>query len=230
VASLTSRGKALAGIAFLASAVLCAGAATALVKASDHDTSDGTAAPRPEPTLIAGSTSPTPASSPTPAAATTPSASPTATAAATSSPTSPSPSPRTSSASPRPRTTSSPRSTNPEGLALSATLNPQSGDIFVNDLITLKAHATDGQGSISLKSLTWGDGSKVTGGSGSSCTPPASGGDCANFSFSHRYQRSGTFHIVLQVTSGGETQALAFDIQIFDRGEPSPTPSATATP
>jgi len=230
VASLTSRGKAVAGLAFLMSAVLCAGAAAALVRVSDREPSDGTAAPRPQPTLIFGSTSPTPS----------PTASATAKATASPSPVvtvSPSASPRasaTATSSPRPRTTTSPRSDDVEGLAVSALLSPAQGDIFVDDLITMKVHATDGKGTIALLSLEWGDGAvdtSQTTAAGKKCAA-TSGGDCRDFTFTHRYDRSSPegapFTIVLRMTSTDESaKPITFKITIYDRAGPSPTPTSS---
>ena len=224
MASLTSRGKAVAGLAFLLSAVLCAGAAVALVRVSDREPSDGTAAPRPQPTLIFGSTSPTP----TPKATVAVTASPSPAAVATVSPSAsprPSASPTaTRSASPRPRATTSPRPEPAAGLAASALLDPQSGDIFPTTPITLKAHATDGQGEIRLRSLDWGDGTVITGGAGKACSAP-SGGDCADFAFSHKYAQPGEYDILLQITSGSETAVLPFTIVIKQCSGPCATPT-----
>jgi hypothetical protein len=230
VSALTSRGKAVAGLAFLLSAVLCTGAAVALVKVSDREDSEGRAAPRPQPTLVLGSSSPTPTPSPVAVASSSPTRSPAAAATA-----SPSASPRASatasrSASPRPRTSSSPRTTAPDGLRTSASLDPASGAIYPTTAILLKAHSTDGQGDIRLRSLDWGDGTVVTGGTGSACTPPTPGGDCANFSFTHKYAAAGNYNILLQITSGGETSVIPFTITIKDCSGPCATPTPSPAP
>jgi len=227
VASLTSRGKAVAGLALLASTVLCVGAATALVKATEDDSGDGVAAPRPQPTLSFG-TSPTPQatskSTPTPAASPAPVASVSATASPRASATA------TSSSSPRPRTTSSPRTLNPVGLGMSAQLDPAAGDIFTDDLITLTVHATDGDGEISLGSVNWGDGHADSSPDKEvACSAPGKA-DCENYTIYHRYTAAGTFAITLTVRSGGESQVLHFTIEINPRGDASPSPTPTPSP
>lgn len=226
MASLTSRGKAVAGLAFLLSAVLCAGAAVALVRVSDREPADGTAAPKLQPTLIFGSTSPTP----TPRATAVVTATPRPTPRATVSPAaSPRPSATaTRSASPRPRATTSPQAERPAGLAASTVLDPQSGDIYPTTPVTLTARATDGQGDIRLRSLDWGDGTVITGGSGKACPAPR-GGDCADFAFTHNFPRAGEYSILLQITSGSETAVVPYTIEIQPCSGPCATPTPTSS-
>lgn len=186
--SLTSRGRALVVVAFVLSAALCGGAAVALVVASRDDDASPTALPRANPTLISPSQSPTPS----PAAA-----SPTPTTATPRPGASPTPSPTaTVPSSPAPRATTSPRAVAPRpepaaGLYSSAEINIASGGTTA-DVYRVTAHATDGDGTIRLRSLDWGDGSPVRSGDrGAACNPPAKApADCRDFSWTHSYPAS----------------------------------------
>ena len=199
---MPGRARVLAGLAVVVAGGLVAGAAYALDQStggSPTALASPTASPSPTETPSA---SPTPAGAPSPT--TTPTATPTVsrTAAATHSP-SASPSAVRHYAYPAPTKTYAP-------LALSAEVNPQSGS--VGQTFALEGHATDGDGTIFVTSVNWGDGT-VDGGEALPYRCPAYPSPTANpgpyqpapdnrtFTRSHVYQRSGTFTVTVTVHS-----------------------------
>ncbi|MCU1601737.1 MAG: hypothetical protein JWO22_2446 [Frankiales bacterium] len=226
---MAGRARLLAGLAVVISGTLAGtaayalndatqgGAPTALPVASaaptETATPEPTESPTPEPT-------PTPSPTPSRAASPTPTPSPTA-----------SPKPRvTVSSSPTPRHYPYPAPTTTyDRLALSAGMNPQSAD--AGTVFTLEATATDGDGSIFLTDIDWGDGSHDSGeASPRSCpaypSPTSNPGpyqpepDHRSFSRSHVYANAGTYSPTISVRSinadcrpngpGTETTSVAF--------------------
>lgn len=218
--SLTSRGRALVVVAFLLSAALCGGSAVALVVASRHEAHTPAAlAPAAATPAATETPTPTPSASPTPVFTVTPRPTVTATPAPTAT--------ATATASPAARTTSSPRASHstapPAGLALDAILDPANGTSPGQD-VGLFAHATDGDGTIRLVSVTWGDGTKSTAGKVTECASTGKG-DCKDFVLHHTYAASGTFTVTITVASAGtlpETSSLT--LKEFVNG-PSPAAS-----
>jgi cytoskeletal protein RodZ len=211
VGSLTARGRVLVVAAFVLSAALCAGAAVAFVRASNDDST----APR---ALASASPSATPSEQPTPTATSTPTPTVTPTATATAAPTS-SPSPRHTATSKPTRT-----STRVKGLSAQASLDLKSGGT-TDDVFHILARATDGNGTISLQSLDWGDGSPlVEGGRGSACNPAATApADCRTFAWSHQYAQAGPYIVTIVFASGAETAILQLTPTV---DEPSPSPTS----
>lgn len=233
----------LGGLAVLVSAGLVAGATVAYVNAGDEDPSRAVdvpvaagASPTAEPVPTEA---PTEAPSATPSATTTasPTAAPTASAAA-----SPSPS-RTGSSTtypyPKPTRTY-------DGLRLSATMNP--GDGYTTTRFTMSVTASDGDGTIYLKSISWGDGTTTTEPNPQSCksyppltSPPGAyqpQADDYKRSFPHTYKAEGDYKVVVTVASVNkdcrpngprtEERTAVFDgaNSVTISPSPSPTPSA----
>lgn len=219
--SLTSRGRALVVVAFVVSAALCGTSAVALVLASRDDGSTPTALTSPSATPAPTETpTPTPSASPTPVFTVTPLPTPSATAAATP----------TATASPAARTTSSPRpSRSPAaaaGLFLDAVLDPANGT-YPGQVVKLFAHATDGDGTIRLVSVDWGDGSpKSTTGKVADCASVGTG-DCKDFEVHHQYTAVRTYQVTITVASSGtipETSSLTITEHVNGTA-PTPSPS-----
>lgn len=192
--SLTARGRIAVVLAFLASAALATGAAIFLVNVSDEERTPGTTLPKVHPTLIAPSSA-APSESPAAVATASPTASPSAAATASPGTTA---RPVTSS-SPRPAATSSSR----KYLEARASLEPVSRTTY-----RLEVRAVDGNDSVVLTSVTWGDGSTTARPSGASCSAPA-GGDCQVFTLNHTYSAAGTYPIEVHVTAGKESVRLS---------------------
>jgi hypothetical protein len=206
VTSLTTRGRVAVVVGFVVSAGLCAGAAVALVKASDHTTT-GTL-PQVHPTLIFPSSSPTPTPSPT--ASPTPVASPTAapvpTASASASPT------RSATATARPtrRATHQPTAVPVAvGPAVDAQLVPVEGQPGV---VRLLVHATSDDGAVTLTSVDWKDGVVTKNASGTACDAP-SGSDCKDFSLTHTYG-PGTYDITVVVSNAVSSTTVVLRTQV----------------
>jgi hypothetical protein len=216
---LTSRGRALVVVAFLVSAALCGTSAVALVRAS-RDSGTPSALPSPSATPSpTESPTPEPTASPTPVVTTAPS--PTPTAAPTVAP--------TATTSPAPRTTSSPRpSASPAaaaGLFLDAVLDPANGTA-PKQVVGLFAHATDGDGTIQLVSVTWGDGSTSTAAKTTECAAKGRG-DCKDFELHHAYAKAGTYTVTITVSSNGAIpESTSTSITEYVNG-PVPSPSPT---
>ncbi len=218
VGSLTSRGRALVVVAFVVSAALCGSAALALVVASRDDAVAPLAIPSSQPGLPLETSTPT--SSPTPVVVSTPTVAATSTPAPTATTTpAPSASPRASV-----RVTSSPSGdwtgtgtaggtgtgSDAQPLLADASLDPADGDTTTDTVFHLFSHATDGEGAISLLSLTWGDGTSATPGTrGTACTATAPA-DCRDFAWTHRYAavNKDGYQITLKLQSGTEIFTL----------------------
>jgi hypothetical protein len=227
VDSLSGRARLLVIAAFVLSAGLFGTAAVAYVVAS-RDDGPKKAGPTVHPSVIVPTQEPSATPTPTlePTSSPTPAASPTASPSASPA-TSPSPSasPRAATSSPRPSPT---RSFVKQGLFVDAVLDPADGDTVatVTDFV-LSAHATDGDGTIKLQSVTWGDGTKSTSGKTSEC-PSTGTGDCKDFELHHVYNRTGRFEVYLTVTSGPTAEKQVLHISAFVN-HPAPTPSPSAS-
>lgn len=196
--SLTTRGRVAVVAGLVVSAGLCAGAAVALVKTSDHSSTTGLL-PQLHPTLglPSGTPSTAPSATPSPSSAATPA--PTATPRASASPT-------------RAAATSSPRATRrpthqptlvPVAVApaVDAELTPVAGQ---PGTLRLTVHATSADGPLTLTSVDWKDGTVAHDPSGTSCDA-APGGDCQDFVLSHTYTSTGTgktYDITVVVSNG----------------------------
>jgi hypothetical protein len=195
----------------VASAALCAGAAVALVKASDHSPTKGRqplAAATPTPSASTPAPSATPTATPTPA--------PTATTAAPT-------------ASATPRATSTPSRTTrptPEPVdlapAVELALDPASGDTTTSTVFRLDVRATDTAGPLTLSRVSWGDGAVATNVSGRSCTAPA-GEVCAFFSVTHTYSAVGSYTVTAVVSDGTLSTTVRIQANVAAPA-PSPTP------
>jgi hypothetical protein len=96
------------------------------------------------------------------------------------------------------------------GLFADAALTPANGDTTTATLFTLNAHATDGDGSISLLSLDWGDGTALVKGTrGTACEAKAPA-DCRDFEWTHKYAAMNTdgYDITLKIQSGDEVSTM----------------------
>ena len=226
--SLSGRARLLVAAAFVLSAGLFGTAAVAYVVAS-RDDGPKKAGPTVHPSLILPTTEPsaTPTPSTAPTASPTPAPSPTAAPSASPAAATPSPSasPKPATTSPRPRPT---RTTTKPGLFVDAVLDPADGDTVatVTDFV-LSAHATDGDGTIKLQSVTWGDGTKSTSGKTSECASTGTG-DCKDFELHHVYNRTGRFEVYLTITSGPTAEKQVLHISAFVN-HPAPTPSPSAS-
>jgi hypothetical protein len=211
---MTTRGRVLVVAVFVLSAAICASAAVALVVASDEDRQPLATLPSVHPTVVFPTDQPTSAA-PTPSRAPTTAATASSSPAATPSPTlsaTPSPAVRPSSGAPSPTPVRTPL---PPGLFANASVAEASG-ASAGDPVHVKAHATDGDGSISLLSLDWGDGSsQVRGGRGTVCSPPAAApADCRNFAWTHPYAAPGSYTITIWLVSGLERSRLLLPLTI----------------
>jgi hypothetical protein len=192
-------------IAFVLSAALCATAAVAFVIAS-RDEDDTKALPRVLPTVSptaepTATPSASPTASPTPAPSATPAATPSATAGPSASPRT-SPAPRVTPPAPRPSASRTPPA---QGLFVDATLDPAEGNTTTKTVFRLFAHATDGDGTISLESIRWdANGPAVKEGTSKACASTGKG-DCRDFAFSHTYATTGWHEIFLTIVSGPAT-------------------------
>ena len=200
-----SRARLLAGLAVVVAGGLAVGAAYALDQATSDSTPTAFASPTPSPTpseTPAASVSPTPAAAPsptaTPTASATPSRTPVATRSAAASPTA-----VHYYAYPGPTKTY-------EGLAFSAEVNPQDGS--VGQKFTLVGYAKDGDGTIFVVGVNWGDGTTDGGESTPDhCpaypSPTAKPGpyqpapDSRTFTRTHVYTAAGTYKLVVTVRS-----------------------------
>jgi hypothetical protein len=222
---LVGRGRWVMAAAFVLAAALFATGAVAFVIASRDD--KPAAGPRVHPSLIIPTPEPTQTPSPTPSP--TPTATPTPTSSATPVVT-PTATP-THSASPAPRVTSSPKpkptkTVVAEGLSATASIDLATGG-QPGDTYHVTGHATDGDGTIYLKSVDWGDGTfSVLNQRGTACSSmPKAPADCRNYATSHVYTKPGTHSITVTFVSGAETQVLHLSVKV----SPAPTPSPTHT-
>ena len=202
---MSGRARVLAGLAVVVAGGLVAGAAYALDEATGDSTPAALASPTTAPSATPAATA-TPAGAPSPS--TTPTAAPTptrtATATATASAThSASASPVRYYAYPAPTRTYN-------GLEFSAEVNPQQGS--VGQKFTLVGYARDGDGTIFVTSVDWGDGT-VDGGEPDPDSCPAYPSPTANpgpyqpapdkrtFTRTHVYSAAGTYKLVVTVRS-----------------------------
>ncbi|MFN2539449.1 MAG: hypothetical protein ABR549_15040 [Mycobacteriales bacterium] len=207
---MAGRARLLAGLAVVVAGGLAAGAAYALDHATDDGTATAAASATPSPTPLATpseSAGPLPSAAPSPTATATPTATPTArptpsasaTRAATPKPTAP----VRHYAYPAPTRTY-------EGLSLSAKMDPHSGS--VGETFDLEGDATDGDGTIFVAGIDWGDGT-VDKGEASPAQCPAYPSPTANpgpyqpasdhrtFTRSHVYRAAGDYRVVVTVRS-----------------------------
>lgn len=199
---MAARARLLAGLAVVVAGGLAAGAAYALDQATDDGTPTASASASPSPTATpvettSESPSPEPSTAPSPTVSATTRPTPSATA-------SPRPSgPVTHYAYPGPTTTY-------DSLSLSAQVDPQSG--AVGQTFSLQGDALDGDGTIFLASINWGDGTTDSGEAlPASCpaypSPTANPGpyqpapDHRTFTRSHVYQKAGDFTVTVTVNS-----------------------------
>jgi hypothetical protein len=206
---MTARARALAGLAVVVAGALAGGAAYALDQATGDVAGDRSAAsPSPSPTV-----SPTPSGLATPILTVSPTATSTASSSAAPTPTSsptPSRAPSTAPGAPAKRYPYPAPTTSYAPLALRASIDPQAG--AVGQTFTLEGNATDGDGTIFVTSVSWGDGT-VDGGEASpaSCpaypSPTAAPGpyrprpDDRTFTRTHAYSAAGSYKVVLTVRS-----------------------------
>jgi hypothetical protein len=200
---MSGRARVLAGLAVVVAGGLAAGAAYALDQSTGSSTPTALASP-----TLAPAPSATPPASPTPAAPPSPTTTPTAAPTPTRTPTA------TRSASARPsavRYYAYPAPTKTyEGLAFSAEVNPQSGS--VGQTFTFVGYAKDGDGTIFVTSIDWGDGT-VDGGEASPNHCPAYPSPTTNpgpyqpapdkrtFTRTHVYTAAGTYKLVAKIRS-----------------------------
>jgi hypothetical protein len=194
---MAGHARLLAGLAVVVAGGLAGAAGYALEQA----TGDSSPAALPAPTA---STTALPTASPTPTqtpsetpSSTAPSATPTATAVPTATPTT------RLYAYPRPSKTYA-------RLALSASVNPRTGT--VGQLFALSAATSDGDGTIYVTSVDWGDGTVGAGEANPGACPaypsPTAqpGGyrpqpDRRNLRSTHRYRQAGRYTVTVQVRS-----------------------------
>ena len=245
----------LGGLAVLASSALVAVATVAYVNAGDESPSKAVDVPVapgvvPTPTPVATfSPSETPSASASATATAAPTASPSATASASASA---SPSKTASSgtyAYPKPTRTY-------DGLRLSATMNP--GDGYTTTRFSMSVTASDGDGTVYLQSIDWGDGTKTSEANPQACksyppltSPPGAyqpQADSYKRSFPHTYRNAGNYTVTVTVASvnkdcrpngpAREDRVARFDGANAVTVTPpppstptaSPTPSPTAAP
>jgi hypothetical protein len=138
----------------------------------------------------------------------------------------------TATSSPAARATSSPRpsatrTAQAAGLFLDAVLDPAAGTSPGDD-VGLFAHATDGDGTIHLVSVTWGDGKTSTSGKVTECASKGTA-DCKDFELHHVYAASGTYSVTITLASDGtlpETSHLTITEHV---NGPSPEPSPSTS-
>jgi hypothetical protein len=198
---MSARARAVAGLAVIVAGGLVGGAAYALDQATSEDLPVAPASPTPSPTP---SETESETSTPAPAPTTprpTPSATPTATQKPSAS-ASPSPAPKLY-AYPGPTTAYPP-------LTLRAEINPQAGT--TSQTFTLEGVAKDGDGTIFVSSVNWGDGT-VNGGEAGPTSCPAypsptaapgpyqPHGDSRTFTRTHTYSAIGDYKVVVTVRS-----------------------------
>lgn len=194
--SLTTRGRVAVVAGLVVSAGLCAGAAVALVKTSDHSSTTGLL-PQLHPTLGLPSGTPSTAPSATPSPSSTATPAPTATPRASASPT-------------RATATSSPRATRrathqptqvpvPVAPAVQAELTPVAGQ---PGTLRLTIHATSADGPLTLTSVNWKDGSPLESDAGTACDA-SPGGDCRDYTLTHTYTGTGKSYDITVVVSNG---------------------------
>jgi pyruvate/2-oxoglutarate dehydrogenase complex dihydrolipoamide acyltransferase (E2) component len=224
---VTARGRVLVVLAFVVAAALCSTAAVALVLASRDDGSTTRALPTIHPTVLAPSTSPTasPAASAAPSAPASPTAAPSPSASPAASPTTAAAA--TASPAARRTRTTRPTATAPvPGLATDATINISKGGTTASTYV-VSLHATDGNGTIYLRSVSWQAGETTTlMQRGAACRPAATApADCRDYTVSHRYDTPGSYLVTLEVVSGSETSQIQFPVDVA--AAPSPSPSAS---
>ena len=212
MASLTARGRAAVVVAFFAAAALAAGAAVALVQASDHPRTLGSTLPRSEPTLIFPSETPTPTPTAIPLGTPTATPTPTATLSPTASPT---PKP-TATATRTTRPSASPTKAPAPLHATASVAEPTA--LRAGTAVHLAVRGTDGEAeSIVLESVDWGDGSEPVGpfaGTGCTNTTVPAGGACRDFATTHTFSQAGTFTVVATVTSGPDSELVTVELTL----------------
>lgn len=201
--TLTTRGRVAVVAGFVVSAGLCAGAAVALVKASDHSSTDQLL-PQVHPTLVYPTGSPT--ATPSPSALSTPTATPTPSASVR-------PTPRaTASSSPRATRAATHEPTTvpvPLGPAVDASLTPVTGQ---PGSVSLSVHATSDTGTLTLTSVNWDDGTVVHGADGTPCDAPQ-GGDCEDYRLAHTYA-AGSYDVTVVVSDGSGSTTVVLHLQV----------------
>jgi hypothetical protein len=230
---LVGRGRLVMVAAFVLAGALFATGAVAFVLASRDDKK--TAVPRVHPSLIIPTQEPseTPSPTPSPTPAATRSATPSPAAVVTASPSatrSASPAPRATQTSPRPKPT---KTVVAEGLSADASLDRADGGT-AGQTYEVTGHATDGDGTIYLKSINWGDGTLTTlNARGTACSPAAvAPADCRNYvdyrlgRQSHIFSKPGSYTITVTFVSGDEAQVLHLTAHVSP-APPSPTPTHT---
>jgi Rad3-related DNA helicase len=94
--------------------------------------------------------------------------------------------------------------------------------------VGLFAHATDGDGTIHLVSVTWGDGKTSTTGEVTECASKGTA-DCKDFELHHAYAASGTYSVTITLASDGtlpESSHLTITEHV---NGPSPEPSPSTS-
>jgi hypothetical protein len=193
---MASRARLLAGLAVGVAAALAGAAGYALDQATGDRTPAALASPTASPTR-----SDTPSGTPSPTATATPGPTPSTSVAPTAT-TRPTPTAR-AYAYPRPTKTYA-------RLALSASVDPRSGP--VGQLFTLTAATSDGDGTIYVTSVDWGDGTVGAGeadpaGCPAYPSPTAQPAgyrpqpDRRSLRFTHRYRHADAYTVTLEVRS-----------------------------
>lgn len=205
---MPGRARALAGLAVVVSGGLAAGAGYALHDATkDGGTTTALPAASAEPTPeVTAEPTPTPTPSATPSPTPSPTASPTPRATATTAPT-PTATPSAAAVTryPYPGPTRGYTSLYVESAEVDPANDGRHG-------VTLKAHAADGDGTILVTSIDWGDGTKSGGEPDPSSCPPhpsptAKPGPYQpepsdrTITATHRYKTAGSYDVVLSVRS-----------------------------
>ncbi|MCW2707280.1 MAG: hypothetical protein JWM22_1122 [Frankiales bacterium] len=197
---MAGHARLLAGLAVVVAGGLAGAAGYALEQATGESSPAALPAPTASPTA-----SPTPTQTPTETPTPTPVLSPTPTATAV-----PTATPRTT-ATPTTRFYAYPRPSKTYArLALSASVNPRTGT--VGQLFALSAATSDGDGTIYVTSVDWGDGTVGAGEANPGACPaypsPTAqpGGyrpqpDRRNLRFTHRYRQAGSYTVTVEVRS-----------------------------
>jgi hypothetical protein len=199
---MPGRARLLAGLAVVVAGGLAAGAGYALDAAVSDDSPTALASPTPSPTAVP-SEAPTETPTPTPAAAPSPTTTPSPTGSATATPV-------VTSTPGTVRRYAYPAPTRKyAGLALTAELKPSDAP---SRTVSLQGHATDGDGTVFVARIDWGDGTVDPGeATPTSCpaypSPTAAPGpyqpapDSRSFTRSHVYHASGDYTVVVTVRS-----------------------------
>jgi hypothetical protein len=197
---MAGHARLLAGLAVVVAGGLAGAAGYALEQATGESSPAALPAPTASPTA-----SPTPTQTPTETPTPTPVLSPTPTATAV-----PTATPRTT-VTPTTRFYAYPRPSKTYArLALSASVNPRTGT--VGQLFALSAATSDGDGTIYVTSVDWGDGTVGAGEANPGACPaypsPTAqpGGyrpqpDRRNLRFTHRYRQAGRYTVTVEVRS-----------------------------